>query len=131
MNVYAIAALLLTALLGLGGVALWIFAPGIPRADAPSFEAEIRLRNTCDIGDDYFVVRVVGTGRTARFRSGIATLRLTQSDSLRLEIAPGFPEVSYTGYDEPARARVELVADCTSTERQQMINRAMRESFGR
>lgn len=131
MTPYAIAAIILAAVLALAGAGIWLLGGPAERAEAALFEAEIRLRNTCEIGDDYFIARVVGTGRTARFRSGVATLTLAPGDRVRLEIAPGFPEVTYSGYDEPAKARMELVADCTSTERQQMINRAMRESFGR
>lgn len=131
MNPYAIAASILAALIVAGGIGVYLFTLHT-NSDAPSgtFEARITLRNTCDIGDDYFVVRAVPSGQIARFRSGEAVMRLTSTDRLRLEIAPGFPEVAYTGYDERARPQVELVADCNSSDRQQMINRAMRDSFG-
>lgn len=131
MNPYAVAASILAALLLGAGGALYLWLPAATTGSASdSFEARITLRNTCDIGDDYFVVRAIPSGQIARFRSGVAVMRVTAETRLRLEIAPGFPEVTYTGYDERARPSVELVADCSSSERQQMINRAMRDSFG-
>ena len=131
MNIVAIAAVVLCVILGAAGGAIYIWKTArLGAVSGAGFEARITLRNTCDIGDDYFVARSATTGQIARFRSGVATLRAAEGDQIRLEIAPGFPEVAYGGYNERARPKMELVADCTSSDRQQMINRAMRESFG-
>ena len=132
MNPYVIASAILATILTLAGAGIYLFVRQTEVSGTPSvFEARVTLRNTCDVGDDYFVVRVIGTGQISRFRNRETVLRVMKGDRLRLEIAPGFPEVKYSGYDEPARAKVELVADCDSTERQQMINRSMRDAFGK
>jgi hypothetical protein len=45
-------------------------------------------------------------------------------------IDPAYPAIQYVGYDEKASRTVSLVADCTSSERQNTITRTLREQFG-
>ncbi|MGA0714503.1 MAG: hypothetical protein ACO37C_04685 [Gemmobacter sp.] len=129
MNPYLAAGAILLAILGAagGGVALW---QNWPASGPPApIEAEVTLRNTCPVGDEVFVVHAPQSGRWARFNNGVAKIMALPGEPLRLRIAPGFDDVTYAGYDEPAARKVELVADCGSSERQQMINRAMRDTF--
>jgi hypothetical protein len=130
MNPFLAAGIILAVILSVaaGGFFLWT---GVERDSRPEMiEARVTLRNTCPVGDDAFVVAAPQSGRTARFVDGVAEILVAEGEPLRLRIAPGFDAVTYAGYDEPAARNVELIADCESSARQQMINRSMRESFG-
>ena len=66
MNPYIIASAILATILTLAGAGIYLFVRQAEVSGTQSvFEARVTLRNTCDVGDDYFVVRVIGTGLTA------------------------------------------------------------------
>jgi hypothetical protein len=137
MNSTAIGIAILVVILALfgGGVFLYARMDGTTasrtdRRVAETIEARVTLRNTCEIADEFFVVVAPKSRKRAQFANGRATIVVQPGEELRLEIAPGFPEVKYAGYPEKAAREVELIADCASGERQQMINRSMREAFG-
>lgn len=137
MNSTSIGVSILLVILALLGGGLYFYdrfegadAARPDRRASETIEARVTLKNTCDIGDDYFVVVAAKSRKRAQFAGGRATIVVEPGEELRLEIAPGFPEVKYAGYPERAAREVELIADCTSGERQQMINRSMRDAFG-
>lgn len=130
MNPYLIGAMILTAILGLGGITMaWIgvFDRGVRDG---LIDVQITLTNSCPVDDGYFIAYAPEIGRTARFSNGVANMRLKRGEPLRLATDPAFPAITYAGYDERAARTVTLVADCVSNERQNMITRTLREQFG-
>jgi hypothetical protein len=137
MNPTALGIAILLVILALLGGGVFIYAQmdettarGADQRAIETIEARVTLKNTCGIGDEFFVVVASRSGRRAQFANGEATIVAQPGEELRLEIASGFPEVKYAGYPEKAAREVDLIADCASGERQQMINRSMRDAFG-
>lgn len=130
MNPNLIGAIILVAILGVAGVAMaWMGLFDRGRSDG-LIDVQITLNNSCPVEDHYFIAYAPDSGRTARFSNGVANMRLKRGEILRLATDPTFPTITYAGYDEKASRTVSLVADCVSSERQNMITRTLREQFG-
>ncbi|WP_439138966.1 hypothetical protein [Roseicyclus sp.] len=130
MNPNLIGAIILVTILGAaGGVMTWM---GLfdRSGTARLIDVSVTLSNSCPVEDIYFIAYAPESGRTARFSNGVANMRLERGEIIRLAIDPAYAAVRYVGYDEKASRNVALVADCTSSERQNMITRTLREQFG-
>jgi hypothetical protein len=130
MNPNLIGAIILATILGAAGATMaWmgLFDRGV---NDGLIDVQITLNNSCPVEDRYFIVYAPDSGRTARFSNGVANMRLKRGEILRLATDPAFPAITYAGYDEKASRSVSLVADCVSSERQNMITRTLREQFG-
>lgn len=130
MNPNLLGSIILVALLSVIGAVMYMMGLFDRTPSDGLIDVRARLVNTCSVGDEYFIVYAPQSGRTARFSNGEASIRVKKGDILRLVIDPAYPAIKYAGYDEKAKSRVELVADCTGSERQKMITRTMREQFG-
>lgn len=130
MNPNRIGALILACILVVAGIAMaWMGYFGDGRKDG-LINVLITLNNSCPVEDKYFVAYAPDSGRTARFSGGEANMRLKRGEPLRLAIDPAYPAIRFVGYDEKAARSVQLVADCTSSERQTTITRTLRQQFG-
>lgn len=130
MNPNLIGALILAGILAAVGVTMaWMGFFGDGRKDG-LIDVRITLSNSCPVDDQYFVAYAPDSGRTARFSGGEANMRLKRGEPLRLAIDPAYPAIRFVGYDEKAARSVQLVADCTSSERQTTITRTLRQQFG-
>ena len=130
MNPNIIGAIILAGILGVIGTTMYMMGLFDRTPRDGLIDVHVSLVNTCDVKDEYFIVYAPQSGRTARFSNGSTNIRVKKGDILRLAIDPSYPAIKYHGYDEKARKRVELVADCTSSERQNMVTRTMRKQFG-
>lgn len=130
MNPNLIGAIILVTILGAaGGIMTWM---GLfdRSGTARLIGVVITLSNSCPVDDVYFIAYAPESGRTARFSNGVANMRLKRGETVRLAIDPAYATVRYVGYDEKASREVSLVADCTSSERQNTITRTLRQQFG-
>lgn len=130
MNPNLIGAIILVAILGIAGVSMASLGLFDRSGRDGMIDVAVTLNNTCAVEDRYFVAYAPESGRVGRFSNGVANMRLKRGETLRLAIDPAFPAISFAGYDERAARNVELVADCVSSERQNMITRTLREQFG-
>jgi hypothetical protein len=130
MNPNLAGAIILVAILGIAGMTMmWMGLFDRGRNDG-LIDVQITLSNSCPVADTYFIAYAPEHGRTARFSNGVANMRLKRGEIIRLMIDPAYPAIQYVGYDEKASRTVSLVADCTSSERQNTITRTLREQFG-
>ncbi|MBF9046362.1 hypothetical protein LSUCC0031_04460 [Rhodobacterales bacterium LSUCC0031] len=130
MNPYLIGALLLAVILSVAGLTMaWLGLFDRGGRDG-LIDVRVTLSNSCPVEDTYFIAYAPESGRTARFSNGVANMRLKRGEILRLAIDPAYPAIQYAGYDEKASREVALVADCMSSERQNMITRTLRQQFG-
>ena len=130
MNPYLTGALLLASILIIAGLSTaWL---GFFDRDSRDGQIEVRvsLNNSCPVGNNYFIAYAPESGQMARFINGVANMRLKRGEILRLAIDPAYPAIRYAGYDEKASREVVLVADCMSSDRQNMITRTLRQQFG-
>jgi len=74
--------------------------------------AHIKLRNTCDIDDKYFIVRDLNTNKYANFYNGIAKLNTRMNSALQLQLSPSVKYVRFEGNAVAAKKKLELIADC-------------------
>jgi hypothetical protein len=130
MNPYLTGALLLASILSVAGLSMaWLGF--FDRAGRDGLiEVRVTINNSCPVKNSYFVAYAPESGRMARFSNDVANMRLKRGEILRLAIDPAYPAIQYAGYDEKASREVVLVADCMSSERQNMITRTLRHQFG-
>lgn len=123
------AIILVTILCAAGGIMTWM---GLfdRSGKARLIDVTITLSNSCPVDDIYFIVYAPESERTARFRKGVAKMRLKRGETIRLALEPAYAAVRYASYDEKAASEVSLIADCTSSERQNTITRTLRQQFG-
>lgn len=76
--------------------------------------AEIRLDNRCQLQEQSFVVRDLDTGKYAPFRQGVAKLRTTERNRVRIEFSPRFVDAELSLPSYPAQQEMTLVAHCYS-----------------
>ena len=77
-------------------------------------QAQIQLDNRCKLQEQSFVVRDLNTGKYAPFRNGVARLRTTERNRVRIEFAPRFVDAELSLASFPAKAQMTLVAHCYS-----------------
>jgi len=130
MNPNILGSIILAAILGIIGTTMYMMGLFDRTPRDGLIDVRVALVNTCDVKDEYFIVYAPQSGKTARFSNGSTNIRVKKGDILRLVIDPSYPAIKYAGYDEKAKSRVELVADCISGERQNMVTRSMRKQFG-
>lgn len=130
MNPNLIGAVILVTILGAAGLTMaWLGLFDRSGKDG-LIDVEITLTNSCSVADSYFIAYAPESGRTGRFSNGVANMRLKRGEIIRLAIDPAYPAIAFAGYDEKASREVSLVADCLSSERQNMITRTLRQQFG-
>ena len=89
----------------------------------------IKLVNNCELIDDSFMVISVPKGKKAYFIDGVAKMILEEDSYIRLEASSKYPGFSYNGVPKKVDNMVELVADCTKSDRLEGIFESLREQF--
>ena len=121
------------AFLGLIGVflLLWFGMPEIRKVfkDAEIIPVIVKLDNRCTVGDDAFIVSVVGTDLKYTFKNGVVRLRLKSDRKLQLKANPKYKAIRYEGMYEEVKKDVTLIADCSSSPRLKGIFNSMKNQF--
>ncbi|MEE2774236.1 MAG: hypothetical protein VYE27_04935 [Pseudomonadota bacterium] len=91
--------------------------------------ASIKLDNLCSFQDDVFIVVNDKTGKSSKFRNGIAYINVKEDGYVRLALSPEYSNFRYDGTPEPVKKKMTMVADCNSSPRMQMIMDSMNKSF--
>ena len=87
------------------------------------------LDNRCSVTNDVFVAEAPEYGRTAKFRDGVAIMRLPEDAKIQLAISKAFPDFKYDDVPQDVAGEVVLVADCSASPRIKSIFEAMNEQF--
>ena len=90
---------------------------------------KIKLENRCSFDEDVFIVKHKDTGRSVNFNNGIANINVKEGSELVLALSPLYPDFRYDGVPQPAKPKMEMIADCSASPRMQMIMDSMKESF--
>ena len=76
-------------------------------------KAEIVLVNKCELESRYFIVRDLGTGKSAPFKNGVAKLKTRVNSALQLQLSPSVKHVIFEGNAVSAKKNMKLIADCS------------------
>ena len=71
-------------------------------------KAEIVLVNKCELESRYFIVRDLGTGKSAPFKNGVAKLKTKVNSSLQLQLSPSVKHVIFEGNAVSAKKKYEI-----------------------
>ena len=90
---------------------------------------KIKLENRCAFDEDVFIVKHKNTGKAVHFNNGIANINVREGSDLVLALSPLYPDFRYDGVPQPAKPKMDMIADCSASPRMQMIMESMKESF--
>ena len=110
---------------------LWFFIPSFNAQFEPPKIVQVKayLDNQCSVTNDVFVAEAPEQGRTAKFRDGVAMMRLPEDAKIQLAISKDFPDFKYDDVPQDVASVVVLVADCSASPRIKSIFEAMNEQF--
>ena len=110
---------------------LYFFWPNLSRelAKKEVILVKIQLENRCSFSEDVFIVLHEDTGRAVNFNNGIANINVLEGSDLVLALSPLYPDFRYDGIPQPAKPQMNMIADCSTSPRMQMIMDSMKESF--
>ena len=91
--------------------------------------AKITLINKCELNDDAFMVVTEPSRITAQFVDKVAQMRLYKNEMVRLEANIKYSDFVYDGVPKKAKLKVELIANCDTSDRLEGIFDSMREQF--
>jgi hypothetical protein len=89
--------------------------------------ANVKLINKCPMPNDVFILKAVGSGKSAAFKNGIARIDVLEGSKLQLNLSKSYPEVKFSGPKVSAAKQMNITADCAESER---IGNTMK-SFGK
>ena len=110
---------------------LWFFMPSFSTQFEPPKIIQVKayLDNRCSVTNDVFVAESPKYGRTAKFRDGVAIMRLPEDAKIQLAISKAFQDFKYDDVPQDVAGKVVLVADCSASPRIKSIFEAMNEQF--
>ncbi|PQM62643.1 MAG: hypothetical protein CML40_01175 [Rhodobacteraceae bacterium] len=110
---------------------LYFFWPNLSRelTKKEVILVKIQLENRCSFSEDVFIVLHEDTGRAVNFNNGIANINVLEGSDLVLALSPLYPDFRYDGIPQPAKPQMNMIADCSTSPRMQMIMDSMKESF--
>ena len=110
---------------------LWFVMPSFSTQFEPPKIIQVKayLDNRCTVTNDAFVAEAPEQGRTAKFRDGVAIMRLPEDAKIQLAISAAFPDFNYDDVLQDVASEVVLVADCSASPRIKSIFEAMNEQF--
>ncbi len=90
---------------------------------------KILLENRCSFDENVFIVVHKDSGRSVNFNNGVANINVAEGSELVLALSPLYPDFRYDGVPQPAKPKMNMIADCSASPRMQMIMDSMKESF--
>jgi hypothetical protein len=110
---------------------LWFFMPSFSTQFEPPKIIQVKayLDNRCSVTNDAFVAEAPEQGRTAKFRDGVAIMRLPENAKIRLAVSRAFPAFTYEDTPQDVAPIVTLIADCSVSPKLRSIFGSMKERF--
>jgi len=92
-------------------------------------KVHIKLINNCELYDKAFMVKSIPSGKIAKFQDKTATLFLERSSKVKLEANNSFPGFHFSSLPVKVDTNVDLIADCSNSERLDNIFDSLNEQF--
>ena len=94
-------------------------------------KVSIKLVNNCELYDKAFMVKAFPSNKTTRFKDKKATMFLTRSSKIKLEASDEFPGFHFSSLAVKVDNKVDLVADCSNSDRLDNIFDSLKDQFNK
>ena len=94
-------------------------------------KVNINLVNNCELYDRAFMVKAFPSNKTTKFKDKTATMFLTRSSKIKLEASDEFPGFHFSSIAVKVDYEVDLVADCSNSDRLDNIFDSLKDQFNR
>ena len=105
------------------------YASKITKYNNEVIKVNIHLKNTCELADEAFMVVSSPEKKLAYFKDGISSLYLKRSSKIQLAASNKFPGFHYSGIPVIVSEKVDLVSNCTSSDRLDNIFDSLNKQF--
>ena len=92
-------------------------------------KVNIYLKNTCELADEAFMVVSSPEKKKAYFKDGVSSLYLKRSSKIQLSASNKFPGFHYSGIPVLVSENVDLVSNCTNSDRLENIFDSLNKQF--
>ena len=121
-----------TALLFLIIITIFIFWYNSSRKyNNEVIKVSIKLVNNCELYDRAFMVKAFPSNKTTKFKDKKATMFLTRSSKIKLEASDEFPGFHFSSLAVKVDNEVDLVADCSNSDRLDNIFDSLKDQFNK
>jgi hypothetical protein len=94
-------------------------------------KVSINLVNKCELYDKAFMVKAFPSNKTTKFKDKKATMFLTRSSKIKLEASDEFPGFHFSSLAVKVRSEVDLIADCSNSDRLDNIFDSLKDQFNK
>ena len=94
-------------------------------------KVSIQLVNNCELYDKAFMVKAFPSKKTIKFKDKKATMFLTRSSKIKLEASDEFPGFHFSSLAVKVDNEVNLVADCSNSDRLDNIFDSLKNQFNK
>ena len=94
-------------------------------------KVSIKLVNNCELYDRAFMVKAFPSNKTTKFKDKKATMFLTRSSKIKLEASDEFPGFHFSSLAVKVDNEVNLVADCSNSDRLDNIFDSLKDQFNK
>ena len=92
-------------------------------------KVSIKLVNNCELYDKAFMVKAFPSNKTTKFKDKKATMFLTRDSKIKLEASDEFPGFHFSSLAVKVDNEVDLVADCSNSDRLDNIFDSLKDQF--
>ena len=94
-------------------------------------KVSIKLVNNCELYDKAFMVKAFPSNKKTKFKDKKATMFLTRSSKIKLEASDEFPGFHFSSLAVKVDHEVDLVADCSNSDRLDNIFDSLKDQFNK
>ena len=91
----------------------------------------IKLVNNCELYDKAFMVKAFPSNKTTKFKDKKATMFLKRSSKIKLQASDEFPGFHFSSLAVKVDHEVDLVADCSNSDRLDNIFDSLKDQFNK
>ena len=92
-------------------------------------KVSIKLFNNCELYDRAFMVKAFPSNKITKFKDKKATMFLTRDSKIKLEASDEFPGFHFSSLAVKVDNEVNLVADCSNSDRLDNIFDSLKDQF--
>ena len=97
--------------------------------ESPKFIARVTLEETCDMETKSFSIQNLGTGEIKPFSHGVAFIRASDSDKLKVVLKPKYSQVRFGGVEVLAQKLLKISQACIEPTSLDSIFDSFNETF--
>ena len=103
----------------------------IEKYNAEIIKVQINLINNCEFYDRAFMVKASPSNKTAKFKDKKAVMFLSRNSKVKLAANNEFPGFHFSSLAVKVNRSVNLVADCSQSERLDNIFESLKKQFNK